>query len=397
MKKYLSIGLLLFIVTISTAQNSVSVLNYDHLLHLKAIYNEPQSQYPAYIHLLEEANSALKEGVFSVMDKTQIPPSGDKHDYISYGPYWWPDPKQEDGKPWIRQDGKVNPQTRLNNSDYGSKNKVFHNIETLSLAYFFTDKKIYADMALELLQVWFINAATKMNPNLNHAQAIPGKNTGRGIGVIEFAGIRNIIKALEILDVKKALDDKTKTGMRNWLTFYTKWLQTSENGVFAKHTKNNHGVWYDVQLVSLFIYLKEPAKAKKILEHVKTERIAKQITAKGEQPHELERTKSLSYCIFNLKGFTELAYLGKQLDVDLWSYMSPEGASIPKAFQFLEPYAKGKKEWDFKQISGIEKAYLNLKRLFVKAGVSLDVKSLLQVGCAGLKQDEFVVEYFCEL
>ncbi len=61
--------------------------------------------------LVEKANAVLKAGtVYSVMQKTQLPPSGNKHDYMSQGPYWWPDPSKPDGKPYIRKDGQRNPE-----------------------------------------------------------------------------------------------------------------------------------------------------------------------------------------------------------------------------------------------------------------------------------------------
>ena len=62
--------------------------------------------------LRAEADQALAEPPRSVMDKPFLPPSGNKHDYISQGPYWWPDPEKADGLPYIRRDGEVNPEVR---------------------------------------------------------------------------------------------------------------------------------------------------------------------------------------------------------------------------------------------------------------------------------------------
>ena len=36
--------------------------------------------------------------------KKLVAPSGDKHDYISVGTYWWPNPDTSDGLPYIRRD-----------------------------------------------------------------------------------------------------------------------------------------------------------------------------------------------------------------------------------------------------------------------------------------------------
>lgn len=358
---------------------TLSVLNYNKLIETKQLINT--SNYSIlYKKLLETADSALKQTVSSVMDKTQIPPSGDKHDYISIGPYWWPDPTKPDGLPWIRKDGEINPLTREESTDYETKNKMFHNINNLALAYFFSDKIVYGNKALQLIKVWFLDKKTRMHPNLNFAQGIPGKNKGRGIGIIEFAGITNIISAIEILEINNNIDTKASQDLRLWFTAYLNWLQTSDHGIFEKNTKNNHGVYYDVQVVSILLFLNKKEEAKQILELVKTERIAKQIEANGAQPHELERTKALSYSTMNLSGFTQLAFLGKKVNVDLWSYEAKNGASIIKAYEFLKPYAQGLKTWDYKQIHSLDSAQEKLRDLFARAGSQFNVPEYCQIG-----------------
>src|SRR5215472_1533716 len=46
---------------------------------------------PALNRLLRDANHALEIKPPSVMDKRRVPPSGDKHDYVSQAPYFWAD------------------------------------------------------------------------------------------------------------------------------------------------------------------------------------------------------------------------------------------------------------------------------------------------------------------
>ena len=60
--------------------------------------------------VLARADAALAGPAYSVTSKTRTPPSGDKHDYISMGPYWWPDPSRPGGEPYVRRDGEVNPE-----------------------------------------------------------------------------------------------------------------------------------------------------------------------------------------------------------------------------------------------------------------------------------------------
>lgn len=55
------------------------------------------------------------------MDKTLVAASGNKHDYYSFPPYWWPNPDTQDGLPYIRKDGQTNPDA---NSDATDKNRL---------------------------------------------------------------------------------------------------------------------------------------------------------------------------------------------------------------------------------------------------------------------------------
>src|SRR5690349_23295418 len=47
----------------------------------------------ALARLVTDARKALESGPFSVVDKQTTPPRGDKHDYMSQAPYFWPNPK----------------------------------------------------------------------------------------------------------------------------------------------------------------------------------------------------------------------------------------------------------------------------------------------------------------
>ena len=131
---------------------------------------------------MRSADSAMHVGPFSVMQKRTVPPTGDKHDYLSMAPYWWPDSTKSNGLPYIRRDGVMNPQTRIDHDGlrFGAMTDA---VEALALGYWFTGNERYATRAAFLVRTWFIDPATRMNPNLRFAQAILGVTEGRGIGI----------------------------------------------------------------------------------------------------------------------------------------------------------------------------------------------------------------------
>ena len=245
-----------------------TVLNFDKVSKVKkSLKDKEKTHQKAYESLIKLADKSMTEGLTSVMQKTQTPPSGDKHDYLSLAPYFWPDPAKADGLPWIRKDGQVNPLTRGKNVDEPSKDVMLQNAKNLAYAYYFSEDVKYAKRSIEVLKTWFLNPETKMNPNLNFGQGIPGVNTGRGFGMIEFTGILDIITALEMLRQGKVLDAETDKGMVLWLTEYVNWMQTSKIGLQEKATTNNHGTWYDAQLIGILSFLKRDDEAKVVVEN----------------------------------------------------------------------------------------------------------------------------------
>lgn len=303
--------------------------------------------------LQAEADLALSAVPTSVMMKEITPPSGDKHDYISQGPYWWPDSNQADGLPYIRRDGVVNPE-REKFTDRRNLYDMVDKVDALAKVYYFTEKEAYAQKAAELLRVWFLDEATRMNPNLNFGQGIPGRSKGRGIGIIETRRLGYITDAIYLLRASDHWTESDEAGIQQWMNNYLNWLRESKNGKAEAIYPNNHGTWYAVQYCALAIFTGHRDWATEWVEAAKTARLDAHIESTGEQTLETARTRGWDYSVMNLQGMFQLAQIGKRLDVDLWSYRNINGATLQDALDYLLPFTFGKQTLPFQQIRPIE-------------------------------------------
>src|SRR5687768_6883455 len=293
---------------------------------------------PAYRALLREADSALIASPLSVTQKHMLPPSGDRHDFMSLAPYWWPDSSAPGGLPYIRRDGLVNPQTRVDHDGLRLQRTIAR-VEQLALAHFLTGDARYSARAHDLLRVWFIEPATRMNPHLRYAQAIPGVSEGRGIGIIDTRHLPQLVDALRLLERTPGWTQSQHDALRQWMHAYLDWLLQSEHGRDERAEENNHGTWYDAQVTALALFLDDTALARRVIVEDTRRRLDAHIEADGRQPLELARTRPIHYSTFNLDAFTALAEMARHLGIDLWRWVAPRGGSLPAALRVVAPYA----------------------------------------------------------
>jgi hypothetical protein len=306
----------------------------------------------AVVPLRAAADQALGRGPFSVMAKKLVPPSGDKHDYLSVAPYFWPDPNRPDGLPYVSRDGERNPQRSSGDTDNGTENSMANDVETLALAHFFTGDQRYADQAARLLRVWFLDPATRMNPNLEFAQSVPGLTPGRPAGLIDTVDLVAMVEGVELLAHSGGLRESDLAGLRGWFARYLDWLLGSQNGKAEGEATNNHGNWYDVQVCRFALFVDRDELARRFLEQVGTVRISRQIEPDGRQPRELARTRSFHYSLYSLTALFALATMGQRLGVDLFHFQTADGRSLRRALDFLVPYADPASTWPYQQIGG---------------------------------------------
>jgi len=307
------------------------------------IVNKDKDMMLAYESLIKQCDKSMNFGPFSVMDKKDFPPSGNKHDYMSLAPYWWPDPSSKNGLPYIRKDGEVNPEVG-NYPDKQNMPRVCEKVYEFSLAFYLSGNETYAKKARALVHTWFLDTATKMNPNVNYGQAVKGVVEGRGEGLIDTRHFIFLLDGVQLLNKSKSWSTNDNNELKIWFKAYYDWLDNSKIGKDEKKASNNHGVWYDAQALAITNFLENNEESKKIINRA-LGRLNDEMDAKGAFPKELERTNSLHYSVFILNASECIAQLADNINVDFRSTKLSNGMSFKNAYDFLLPYLVEEKTW----------------------------------------------------
>jgi alginate lyase len=340
---------------VSSGAPAVFLMDGNRLATLKnkmALHDEATEK--IVNHVREQADKLLDMAPLSVMSKSSTPSSGNKHDYMSQAPYFWYDSSKPKGLPYMRRDGERNPEI-YTITDSRNMSELSNASRILALTWYLTGEEKYALKAATLLRHWFIEDSTKMNPDLNYAQAIPGVNDGRGTGIIESISLTGIADAAGLLEGSASWTMSDAGVLKKWYAQYLDWMLTSRNGKDEHAAKNNHGTWYLEQVTDFALYTGDTATARRMAQESKI-KMDGQIEADGKMPLELARTNGLGYSTYNLSAWFNLATLADRTGVDLWHYQNKNGAGIRAALDWLRPFAMGEKKWEYQQISGFNKS-----------------------------------------
>ena len=300
--------------------------------------------------LERQAARALKAGPWSV---TTHRPGGlhveaGPHDYVSEGPYWWPDPKNPAG-PYIRKDGQRNPDRFMGNrSDLGDMCTA---VLALGMGAYFLKKPECARRGSLVLSTWFIDPQTRMNPNLEHGQMIRGINDGRGTGIIDTVSLMHLVQGAALMEFAGELESEVAGGVRRWFTEYTHWMTTSRKGLDEKNSGNNHATWWTAQVAAFAAFTGDSAMRRMCWENYRNVLVPTQIHADGSCPREEARTNSLSYSCFNLDAFATVCRYAQMDGVDLWHYRTAKGIGVETSFNYVMPFVEHPDRWKGQQIS----------------------------------------------
>jgi len=298
-----------------------------------------------HARILKAANGYLNEKPVTVTAAKASRSQGGVHDYFSEGDYWWPDPKNPGG-PYIRRDGLSNPANFNDHREALIRLSLI--VPALTAAYLLTKDARYSKHAAEHLRAWFITPETKMNPNLQYAQAIFGVSPGRGTGIIDTLHLIEVTRAMRHLEKTSVFSATEVAELHKWFADYLAWMSTSKNGIEEELAKNNHGTCWVAQAAAFAVYTGNDESVALCRKRFKENLMPDQLAVDGSFPLELARTKPYSYSLFDLDVVAILCRLISTNDGganDLWHFALPNGNTYEKAVEFMYPYITDKKTW----------------------------------------------------
>lgn len=296
--------------------------------------------------VLKEAAWAMTQAPVTVTAAVCPRSAGGRHDFYSEGDYWWPDPANPDG-PYIQRDGMTNPGNFLAHRQ--AMVRFSRIIGALASAWRITGDQQYVRTALPHLRAWFTDTSTLMHPDLQYAQAIKGRFTGRGIGIIDAIHLIEVAQGVQVMQEAAAFDKVLLKDVRQWFADYLRWVTTHQYGKDEMNAKNNHGTCWVMQVACFARLTEDTALLRFCRDRYKRVLLPNQMASDGSFPLELARTKPYGYSLFNLDAMATICQLLSDKENDLWSYQLPDGRSIRKGIAFLYPFVADKGKWPYKQ------------------------------------------------
>ena len=310
---------------------------------LVTLARNPSSQ--AYKNIVQKANDVIKQKPVAVTDK-EICLSGNKHNYESLSPYWWPDPKNPKG-PYIARDGEFNPEFKKYDAPRLSTLK--NNLIICSKAFFLTGDPSYYDFFCRQLDTWFINSETRMVPNFEYCQFIPGRNNGKGNpqGMADTYNFNDMLESIRLVNAVTSIGKGRMKALKTWFRDFSDWMQTSDYGKKAYAFTNGQVLTFDTTIYNIFIFTGQKSARKAIFKAFPEKRIKAQIADDGKMPEALKRTKALSYTVSDIQRLVDFASLAK---ADGKSLSKENMARIKSAFDYITPLTKSRSAFPYSEI-----------------------------------------------
>jgi len=297
--------------------------------------------------LRAEADRRLHEGPWSVTADRPTGMNLDPHDYYGEAPFWWPDPANR-AAPWVHREGHINPDRFLANK--AALNSTCDSIFSLGMASYFLDDPRYGREAARVINGWFLNPKTRMNPNLEYSEAIRGLNEARG-GALDGRVFIRAVQGMEFLALSGQWDPKEEAATRKWFEEYLRWLTHSKTGSDERNGGGNRAMWWTAQAAAIAVLLDDKAAAQMAFNLYRESVATRQPAPNMATLHEEDRNRALAHLAFTTEAMATTCRISQAQGVDLWNAQGRNGSAFTGAVASLTPYLGERRKWDREQIT----------------------------------------------
>ncbi|MGM8850982.1 alginate lyase family protein [Salinicola halophyticus] len=331
------------------------LLDGRQLAELAALYRQGDAEALEIVRSLQaRADAILEQPVVRVTDKGPVAggesPNGEfPNDYRSLAKYWWPDPASDDGAPYVRRDGEVNPACYADHFDASRMVFLAESLQVLSLATWFTGDAAYRERAVAQLEAWFVTPESRQSAHFQFAQIIPGRSALQPSGLIEARHLIYVTESILLLEGADALPASLSAALREWFRELLAWFRTSDKGLAAGKASNNVALWYDLQCLAYAWFVGDDTLVQYIATEVAVTRREDQVDLDGSLPAELDRANPMDYVAFTLAAMSQLSRYGDATGVPIWSQTDGDGRSFQRAHEWFIQQAEVKESHEASQ------------------------------------------------
>ena len=295
-------------------------------------------------HILTAATDALKQMPATITSLAAPIKGLDAHTYYSEDTEWWPQQGKPDASYEHRQ-GYSNPHAFSAHRDAVVRlNGV---VAACVAAWRLTSEARYAEHAMLHLRAWFLDAETRMEPNLDHAGCIPPATEGTPRGVEDTVAVAELVRATSFLCAYNGVATEAEAaGLRAWFASFATWLNESKKGFIARESKDRLAICWTLQAAECARFAHIGALQLEC-SHRFRDKLLRQMTFDGDFPAELHTGDAYAASIFTLECLSlTCEALSTPMD-RLWDYNLPDGRGMRSAVAFLYPSLDRRAAWKY--------------------------------------------------
>jgi hypothetical protein len=147
-----------------------------------------------------------------------------------------------------------------------------------------------------------------MSPHLRYAQAIQGRVTGRGVGIIDTLPPRRGRARDRGARRRAGLTPAESAALRRWFADYVEWMTTHEYGIAERDARNNHASLLGAAGRGLRADRRPRRPRGRVPRALQAPR-GRPDGGRRQLPQETRRTKPFGYSLFNLEALAAIAQL----------------------------------------------------------------------------------------